>query len=522
MRRILLAAFAVLLLHAAPSMAAECTNLALATNGGTATASSSWGFSYPATLVNDDLRIRYWNDNTNGVYPDWVQVAWSTPRAINRLRLRAPIWSPATPIENRTIARSRVQYWDDGAATWVDIAGEYGQPNPILDWVGPIQEDGTEVRQFDFATLTTSKVRVLVEDGAADGWSFVEELQAYLRDGTCDAPGDPAHNLALDGVASASSVHSSGSYPVSGVNNGERESGASQGYWNDDTNGTWPDWVQVAWAEPVTVNRLVARIPLARPDFPVGEITLRRTRIQYWNDATSAWVDVAGRSGQANPIVDWTGPVDRYDGSETRTFDFAPATTTKIRALIEDGSTDGWSWLDELEAYCVECTATPTDVNLSLAAHGGSATASSTFASWNPAALNNGRRETSSDYYWNDNTRWTFPDWAQIGWARPKSLNRIVVRGPAFTSNGTIGYRTLGRTRVQWWDESSAAWVDVVGDTGQDNPILNWVMPVGADGSEIRQFDFDPVWTTRVRVLIEDGATDGWSFLEEIETYLIS
>ncbi|ADB48519.1 hypothetical protein [Conexibacter woesei] len=530
MRRIILAAFAVLLLHAAPSMAAECRNLALVANGGVASASSEYS-GWPATALNNGTREtsidRHWSDGTRFIWPDWAAIEWSSPTRLDQIVVRGLVFTPNKTVAERTLDRTRVQYWDDATSTWVDIVGRSGQDNPILAWTGPTHaEDGAEIKQFDFASITTTRIRVQIEEGPTvltGGYSSLDEIEAYDRGG-CDPPASQCSNRGLDGIASASSTHSSGLYPVTGVNNGQVESGATKGYWNDDTNGVWPDWVQVAWAQPLTINRVVARIPLAQAGFPTGEITLRRTRIQYWDATTSTWVDVVGRSGQSNPILDWTGPIGRADGTETRMFHIAPVTTTKIRAVIEDGSTDGWSWLDELEAYAADC-ATPSNENLALGTNAGTAIASSEYSSLaSIAKLNDGRRQTHlGRTYWMDGTGFSWPDWAGIKWSSPRSLNRIVLRGPALYSSYPTDRRTLGRTRVQYWSDDSSTWVDVVGRSGQDNPILNWVMPPDmTDGSEIRQFDFPTVATRRIRALIEEGGTHGWSFMEEIEAYWMS
>lgn len=52
-----------------------------------------------------------------------------------------------------------------------------------------------------------------------------------------------------------------------------------------------------------------------------------------------------------------------------------------------------------------------------------------------------------------------------------------------------------------------------------NNPVSDWVAPTAADGSEARAFAFEPVTTDRIRVVVEAGNVDGWSYLEEIEAY---
>jgi hypothetical protein len=271
---------------------------------------------------------------------------------------------------------------------------------------------------------------------------------------------------------------------------------------------------------------VVARIPLARRGFPAGEITLRRTRIQYWDDPTSTWVDVVGRSGQDNPIIDWAGPIEVYDGSESRTFDIAPVTTTKVRALVEDGSTDGWSWLDELEAYEAGCGSGPPltarDVDLALTENGVEAAVSSQSGAPEAGLINNGRRDEYG-YHWFDGTRWYFPDWAQITWPWPRSLNRIVLRAPVWPTGFGLPARTLARVRVQYWDLTTSTWADVAGARGQANPLVDWVIPeLPATGSELAQYDFSTLATTRIRAYFEDGTAEGYSVLDDIHAYWMS
>jgi hypothetical protein len=57
--------------------------------------------------------------------------------------------------------------------------GQDGQPNPIVNWIAPLTDDGSQRRELDFPTITTTKVRALIEAGASDGASWLEEIKAY-------------------------------------------------------------------------------------------------------------------------------------------------------------------------------------------------------------------------------------------------------------------------------------------------------------------------------------------------------
>ena len=68
-------------------------NLALAANGGHVEVSSQMA-GYPASALNDGIRqtrAGYWNDATNGQFPDWAQVVWSEPITVSEVALRMPI-----------------------------------------------------------------------------------------------------------------------------------------------------------------------------------------------------------------------------------------------------------------------------------------------------------------------------------------------------------------------------------------------------------------------------------------------
>src|SRR5207244_10215666 len=116
------------------------TNVALAANGATATASSVYpsGSGYDpsaAMAINGDRTGRvngnlvWWNDGTGGIWPDWLQVDFSGSKTIDEIDLfttQDAYTNPSEPTESMTfslygVTGFDVQYWDGSA--WVTVPG---------------------------------------------------------------------------------------------------------------------------------------------------------------------------------------------------------------------------------------------------------------------------------------------------------------------------------------------------------------------------------------------------------------
>src|SRR5207244_5902068 len=102
------------------------TNVALASNGATATASSTYGAGYPASsVINGDRKGANWNngggwnDATADSYPDWVQVSFNGSKTINEIdvfTLQDNLSNPSEPTQDMTFSQYgivdfQVQYW---------------------------------------------------------------------------------------------------------------------------------------------------------------------------------------------------------------------------------------------------------------------------------------------------------------------------------------------------------------------------------------------------------------------------
>jgi len=147
--------------------------------------------------------------------------------------------------------------------------------------------------------------------------------------------------------AISSSDYSDGKYPAYTAIDGDK-SGANwgnSGGWNDGTQYSFPDWLEVQFAGNKTIDEIDVytlrdnyagnwQVPNSDETFSAYGITA--FDVQYWNG--SSWVTVPGGSVQSNYKV-------------LRKFTFDPITTNKIRVVVNNGIFIGFSRIVEVEAY---------------------------------------------------------------------------------------------------------------------------------------------------------------------------
>jgi serine protease AprX len=148
------------------------------------------------------------------------------------------------------------------------------------------------------------------------------------------------------GVATASSSHSTGLYPASATNNGDRTGngwGTVNGGWNDGTRAAYPDDLEVAFSSAKTISEI--RVFTLQNGFALaGEPTEASScsaegildfDVQYWNG--TAWVTVP------------SGAVTGNDRA-MRVFTFPAISTTKIRVHVTNAR-NNWTRIVEVEAF---------------------------------------------------------------------------------------------------------------------------------------------------------------------------
>jgi len=233
-----------------------------------------------------------------------------------------------TPVAVRATAAdqdgsvTRVDFFAGGQAIGSDTTSPYE-----VSWTpgatGPFSLTAVAVDDRNAAT-TSSAVAVSVTAAAAPG-------------------GRTNVALAASGAtATASSSYTTDYAPGAAIDG--RRSGATRGKlgtW-EDAGGGLPDWFQVAFAGPATIDQVDVFSMQERHASPVeptptltSYLAVTDFTVQYWNGTT--WVGVPGGQVIGNSLV-W------------RQLRFAPVTTTAIRIVITKVA-GGISRLAEVEAW---------------------------------------------------------------------------------------------------------------------------------------------------------------------------
>jgi hypothetical protein len=316
------------------------TNVALAANGAVAVASSSYDDAYgPAGAINGDRRGLSWgkgggwHDGTPE-FPDFFEVQFNGTKTVNEIdvfSVQDDYRNPDEPTAAMTftlwgLQNFDVQYWT--GTSWQTVTG------------GSITGNNLVWRQFTFAPITTTKIRVRV-NLALNSWSRIAEIEAWAVPG-----GSTNVALAANGaVAVASSSYTDG-YGPDGAINGDRrgQSWGNGGGWHDGTP-EFPDFFEVQFNGTKTIDEIdvfSVQDDYRNPGEPTAAMTftlwgLQNFDVQYWTG--TSWQTVTGGSITGNNLV-W------------RQITFDPITTAKIRVRV-DLALNSWSRIAEIEAWTV-------------------------------------------------------------------------------------------------------------------------------------------------------------------------
>jgi len=162
------------------SSSGSSVNVALASNGGVASASSTYvapGYSFPVAAVNNGDRAGLnwgngggWNDATANTFPDWVQINFSGTQSINQVivyTLQDNFANPVDPSATLTFTQYgvtdfQVQGWNGTA--WITL--------------GSVSGNNLVKRSVSFAAFSTDRIRINIT-GALASYSRITEIEAW-------------------------------------------------------------------------------------------------------------------------------------------------------------------------------------------------------------------------------------------------------------------------------------------------------------------------------------------------------
>lgn len=160
--------------------APAATNVALAENGGVASASSTLSQWYPTSALNNGERkgtgwangTGGWADATPSSFPDYLEVQFNGEKLINEIdlfTLQDNYQQAVTPTSDLTfslygVTAYRVSYWDSASNQWVTL--------------NEIQNNNKVWRKLEFDPIKTSKLSIMILNGM-NGYSRVVEIEAW-------------------------------------------------------------------------------------------------------------------------------------------------------------------------------------------------------------------------------------------------------------------------------------------------------------------------------------------------------
>jgi hypothetical protein len=179
-------------------------NVALASNGGTAYASSTYnrgGDYHPSYAINGNRSGSGWgfpgggwNDNTENDWTnDWLEVRFAgmqTIYQVNVFSVQDEFWNPREPTPSMTfttygLVDFKVQYWKDSA--WLTLQN------------GNITGNNLVWRQITFAKVRTERIRVLVTR-ALNTWTRITEVEVIQAPSGCALKPTPLEKEVLSAI----------------------------------------------------------------------------------------------------------------------------------------------------------------------------------------------------------------------------------------------------------------------------------------------------------------------------------
>jgi hypothetical protein len=502
------------------------TNVALASNGGVASASSAG--TYVAANVNNGSRTPaggYWRDATFNTWPDWAQVTFNGQKSITEIDVitaQDSLTSTTEPTSTMTfttngITAFDVQYCPTGTTCtattgWATVPG------------GSVTGNNLVWRTFTFPAITTDRIRVNVIASLANNSRLVE-LEAYTSAGgianqpptvTLTSPANGATYTAPATISlTATAADSDGTVTKVDFYNGTTLLGttstAPYSYsWTGVVAGTYTLTARATDNAGASTTSTAATVTVSAPANVPPTVTLTAP-VNGATYTAPATISLAATASDPDGTV---SKVDFYNGAtllgtaSTAPYSYSWTGVVAGTYILTAKATDNAGATTTSTAATVTISAAVVRTNVALTSNGGVATASSA-GTYVAANVNNGSR-TPAGGYWRDATYNTWPDWVQVTFNGQKSITEIDVitaqdsltstteptSTMTFTTNGITGFD------VQYWN--GTAWVTLQSITGNN---LVW-----------RTITFPAVTTDRIRVVVNASLANN-SRINEIEVY---
>jgi hypothetical protein len=183
-------------------------NVALASNGGVATASSTMSASFPASAINngDEAGLNFgaggvWEDATPSAFPDWVEIDFNGSKNIDHVvvfTVQNNSSSPAQPTGTMTFTGKSAK-----GVTAFDVQTWNGSA-----WVtkGSVSGNNLVMRTVAFAATTTTKIRVVINGSANGKNSYLTEVEAWTVGSAPHPPSGTALASSIDPAKPAQGV----------------------------------------------------------------------------------------------------------------------------------------------------------------------------------------------------------------------------------------------------------------------------------------------------------------------------
>jgi hypothetical protein len=400
------------------------------------------------------------------------------------------------------------QRWPEN---WVSVAGYIGRTQNYLPVSAQLDSDDACACRYEgfTAQLWNGHPAAWATYGTTgNAYDLDAELQHVMK---AETPQRVNYAEAWQGTTATASTELDANRPAAAAINGDRRGAhwgsdpATGSGWHDGTLNAYADWIELDLHAPRTIDEInvfSVQEDFMNPVEPTESMTTPYGLVDFKVEilTTVGWTTVKNGVVAAN-------------GKVWRKFTFAPITATKIKVTVTSGGA-GHSRITEIEAWG-NATSRP---NVALASRGAGVQASSTLDPNRAAiaAINGDRKgvhwgsDPATGSGWHDQTQNSWGDTLEITFAASRAVNEInvfsvqdAVSNPVettqtmtFASHGLIAFD------VEYW--TGSVWSIVPGGS------------ITANDRVWRQIRFAPIVTSKIRIVVHDGAA-GYSRVVEVE-----